>query len=596
MLDAAAYLGVARSVGGRRWVGPSAAVERMGAAIAQRAGVTEIVGRVLAARGVAPEEAGAYLAPSLKALMPDPSTLRDMDAAAERLARAARDGERIAVFGDYDVDGACASAMLARWLRHFGVGATLYIPDRIDEGYGPNDPAMAALGAVHDLVICVDCGSLSHGPVAAARAAGADVLIADHHLCGETLPEALAVVNPNRQDETAGLGPLCAAGVTFLLIVAANRALRRLGVATPDPLPLLDLVALATVADVAPLTGLNRAFVRQGLKVLAARGNAGLRALADVARLSGPPGSFHLGYMLGPRINAGGRVGEAWLGARLLSTEDVREAEAVAARLEALNEERRAIEAEVLAQALAQAEARGADGPLVWAAGPGWHPGVVGIVASRLKERFNRPAVVIGLDAAGDGKGEGKGSGRSTQGVDLGSSIAALAREGLLLKGGGHRMAAGLSVAGDMVEPAMARLAELLARQGAGREGPSDLRLDGAVGPGAATVALAETLEQAGPWGASAPAPRFAAPAVRIASARIVGAGHVALRLSDGAASLDAIAFGALDAPRPGADSLGDFLLGRAGERAHLAGRLMLDDWKGRRRVKLQLDDAAPAF
>ncbi len=584
VLDSTAYLGVAHSLTGRRWIGPPAAVERMGLAIAQRAGLPEVVGRVLAGRGVAQEEAAAYLAPTLRDLMPDPSVLRDMDAAAERIAQAVRARQRIAVFGDYDVDGAASSAMLARWLGGFGLRATVYIPDRIDEGYGPNIPAMQALAAAHDLIVCVDCGSLSFEPVAAARAVGAEVVILDHHQCAETLPEALAVVNPNRQDETAGLGHLCAAGVVFLLIVAANRALRARGVACADPSPLLDMVALATVADVAPLIGLNRAFVRQGLKVLAGRRSVGLRALADVARLSGPPSAFHLGFLLGPRVNAGGRIGQADLGARLLSTDDEAEAGAIAERLDALNTERREIEAGVLAAALAQAEARGVDGPLVWAAGEGWHPGVVGIVASRLKERYNRPAVVIGLDGV-----EGKGSGRSVEGVDLGAAIAALTREGLLLKGGGHRMAAGLTVARDRLDDAMTRLGGLLARQGAGQGGPRDLRLDGALAPGGATVELTEMLEAAGPWGAAAPAPRFALPHVRIAFAKLAGERHVRLTLADGPARLDAIAFGAMDGP------MGAFLLAHVGGMIHAAGRLAVDDWGGRRRVKLQLDDAASA-
>ncbi|MFN3613927.1 MAG: single-stranded-DNA-specific exonuclease RecJ, partial [Rubrimonas sp.] len=518
MLDAAAFLNVVRSATGRRWVGPSPDVERLGEAVAQQADLPPIVARVLAARGVAPEAAADYLAPSLRALMPDPSTLRDMDAAAERLAAAVQRRERVAIFGDYDVDGAASSALLARWLGQAGAEATIYIPDRIDEGYGPNVPAMRELAASHALIVCVDCGSLSHEPVAAARAAGADVVIADHHLCGETLPEAQAVVNPNRQDEAAGLGHLCAAGVVFMLVVAANRLLRARGALAPDPLQWLDMVALATVADVAPLVGLNRAFVRQGLKVLAGRRNPGLRALADAARLSGPPNSFHLGFLLGPRVNAGGRIGAADLGARLLTTDDPAEAEGIAAKLDALNGERRDIEAAVLAAAVEQAEARGADGPLVWAAGEGWHPGVVGIVASRLKERFNRPAVVIGLH-----DGVGKGSGRSVEGVDLGACVARLAREGLLTKGGGHRMAAGLTVDRTALPAAMARLGDLLARQGAGQGGPRDLRLDGLLAAGGATVELAEMLEAAGPWGSQAPAPAFALPAVRLTFVKPAG-------------------------------------------------------------------------
>lgn len=584
MLDQRAFLDVARSVTDRRWVGPTAEAERLGLGIAQAADLPEPLARVLAARGVTAAEAPAYLAPSLRDLLPDPSTLRDMDAAAARLARAVLKRERIALFGDYDVDGAASCALMTRWLRGLGLAATVYVPDRIDEGYGPNVPAMRGLAQAHDLILCLDCGALSFEPIAAARAEGACVLVADHHLCGEALPEATALVNPNRQDDGSGLGHLCAAGVAFLLVVATNRVLRAAGATPPDPLPLLDLVALATVADVAPLVGLNRAFVRQGLKVMAGRGNAGLRALADSARLQGRPGAFHLGYVLGPRVNAGGRIGRSDLGARLLATDDEAEAARIAAELETLNAARRAVEADVLTEAVAQAEARGTDGPLVWAAGDGWHSGVVGIVASRLRERFDRPAVVIGF--LGD---EGKGSGRSVAGVDLGSAIAALTREGLLAKGGGHRMAAGLTVARDALDAAMAALAARLARMGAGTGGPDDLRLDGALACAGATVELCEMLEAAGPWGQAAPAPRFALPRVRVAGARPAGDRHLRLTLTDGTARLEAMAFNALGAP------LGDFLTGRDGACVHVAGRLDVNDWGGRRRAQLTVEDAAPA-
>lgn len=590
-----AYLGVEDSVLGRRWIGPGADVERLGLAIAQNADLPEIVGRVLARSGVDPSEAPAYLNPTLRDLMPNPSTLKGMDAAAGRLSDAVRRSERIAIFGDYDVDGAATAALIHRWLGAMGRGAEIYIPDRIDEGYGPNVPAMQALAKHSDLILCVDCGTLSFEPIAAARAAGADVLVADHHLAGETLPDATALVNPNRQDDDSGQEHLCAAGVAFLLLVAANRTLReggwfqKAGIAQPDLMALLDLAALATIADVAPLIGLNRALVRQGLKVMAERRNPGLRALADVARLQSAPTAFHLGYLLGPRINAGGRIGKADLGARLLTTDDPSEAEALAERLDMLNQERRETESAVLDAAIQQAEARGVDGPLVWAADAGWHPGVVGIVASRLKERYNRPAVVIGLEG-----GEGKGSGRSVAGVDLGSAIAALAREGAILKGGGHKMAAGLTVEAQTLEAAMQRLGALLAKQGAGAGGPRDLKLDAALTPGAANVELCEMLEQAGPFGASAPAPRFAIPDARIAFAKPAGDSHLRLSLAgDGARGasgrLDAIAFRAFEGP------LGDFLSQRAGAPVHIAGRLEIDDWGGRRKAKLRVEDAAPA-
>ncbi|WP_118133048.1 single-stranded-DNA-specific exonuclease RecJ [Oceanicella sp. SM1341] len=585
--EPAPLLGVAASVTGHRWVAPGLERDRQALALLQATGLPDPVCRILAARGVPAPEAEAFLAPSLRELTPDPSALRDMDRAAELLVEAALGRARVAIFGDYDVDGASSSALLFRWLAGFGIAATIYIPDRIDEGYGPNVPAMERLARAHDMVICVDCGTLSHGPVAAARAAGAKVLILDHHLAGETLPEAEAVVNPNRQDEDGSLGHLCAAGVVFLLLVAANRLLRGRGRPGPDLMSLLDIVALATVADVAPLIGFNRALVRQGLKVMAQRRNRGLAALSDVARMASAPTSYHLGFLLGPRINAGGRVGDAALGARLLCTEDAAEASAIAERLEELNRARQEIEAGVLVAATAQAEARGAEGPLVWAAGEGWHPGVVGIVASRLKEAFNRPAIVIGIDRA---LGEGKGSGRSVTGVDLGAAIARLAAEGLLVKGGGHRMAAGLTVDPDGVEPAMERLAALLARQGAGQGGPADLAIDGVLAPSGATVDLLETLERAGPYGASAPAPRFVLPGVRLARVRQAGESHVQITCTDlNGGRLDGIAFRALNGP------LGPFLLDHAGRSVHLAGRLEIDDWNGRRRAKLRVEDAAPA-
>jgi single-stranded-DNA-specific exonuclease len=581
MSEPPAFLNVASSLTGRRWTGPGVEDARRTEALVQ-AGHVPALAAVLARRGVAPEAAAGFLGPTLRDLLPDPMSLRDMGAAADRLIRAVRTRERIAVFADYDVDGGASAALLLGWLRGMGRPATLYVPDRIEEGYGPNVPAIQALGADHDLILCVDCGTLSHEPLAAA---GCDVVVLDHHLAAETLPRAVAVVNPNRQDESGDLGHLCAAGVVFLALVEANRRLRADGVQGPDLMAMLDLVALATVADVAPLIGVNRAFVRQGLAVLARRARPGLVALADVARLDRAPAAYHLGFVLGPRVNAGGRVGAADLGARLLSTDDPREAEALARRLEVLNEERRQIEAAVLEEATAQAEARGPDGPLVWAAGEGWHPGVVGIVAARLKEAFGRPAVVIGLSGA-----EGKGSGRSVEGVDLGHAVQKAAAEGLLLKGGGHRMAAGLTVRRDRLEDAMARLAELLARQGAGAAPPRELRLDGLLMPSACQPDLCEALEAAGPYGAAAPAPRFALAGALIHSARRVGDSHLKLTLSDGACPpVEAIAFRAYEGP------LGAVLEARPGSRLHLAGRPELNHWQGRARVQLRLDDAAEA-
>lgn len=549
----------------------------------QATGFPSALCRTLARRGVSPEEAEGFLAPTLRDLLPDPLKLKDMRIAAERFLRAIKSREKIAIFADYDVDGGSSAALLLTWLRQMGREATLYIPDRIDEGYGPNEPAMETLARDHSLIICVDCGTLSHGPIAAAT--GADVVILDHHLGGETLPPALAVVNPNRQDETGELGHLCAAGVAFLMLVEANRQLRGENVSGPNLMSLLDLVALATVADVAPLIGVNRAFVRQGLTVMGQRQRPGLVALADVAGMDSAPSTYHLGFLLGPRVNAGGRIGKADLGARLLSTDNILEAQTLAAKLDELNRERRDIEASVRELALEQATVRGLDGPLVWAAGEGWHPGVVGIVAARIKEATNRPTVVIGFD--GD---EGKGSGRSVSGIDLGAAIHRVSNEGLLVKGGGHKMAAGLSVMRDQLEPAMERLGDLLAKQGAADLGPQDLTLDGILMPGAATVELIQQIEKAGPFGASASAPRFAFPDIQIHFAKRVGANHLKIGFGDGlGARIDAIAFGAFDGP------LGGMLENHNGARFHLAGRLEINVWQGRQSVQLRLEDAAKA-
>ena len=577
------FLGVDASLTGRRWVGPGVEVERATEVLVQQTSLPLALCQVLARRGVAAEEAEAFLAPSLRDLLPDPRSLRDMEKAATRFLAAVKARQRIAVFADYDVDGGSSAALLLVWLREMGCAATLYVPDRIDEGYGPNDAAMAELAAAHDLIVCVDCGTLSHGPVAAA--VGADVVILDHHLGGETLPDALAVVNPNRQDEDGALAHLCAAAVVFLMLVEAGRQLREAGTRGPDLMALLDLVGLATVADVAPLIGVNRAFVRQGLRVMARRDRLGLAALADVARMDTAPAAYHLGFLLGPRINAGGRIGQADLGARLLACDDPHEAQALAEKLDLLNTERRDVETAVRAAALDQAEARGFDAPLVWASGAGWHPGVVGIVASRLKEASNRPSIVIGFE-----DGIGKGSGRSVSGIDLGAPIQRLAAEGLLIKGGGHKMAAGLTVAEDKLDAAMARLSELLAKQGAHLAGAADLKLDGMLMPAAATVELAQQVEQAGPFGAGAPAPRYAFADMQIRFAKRVGESHLKISFGDGNnTKMDAIAFGAFDGP------LGPALENHGGARFHLAGRLDINTWRGRQSVQLRLEDAAPA-
>ena len=582
-----AFLGVEHSLTGRHWVGPSPEIQRSRDWLAQQTDLPEALCSVIARFGTTPEEVQGYLAPKLRDLLPDPRSLIDMEAAATRLLAAISKRQRIAVFADYDVDGASSAALLWIWLRDMDPTlerrATIYIPDRIEEGYGPNAAAMRKLARDHDLIICVDCGMHAHGAIEAAD--GTEVIIVDHHLGGETLPPALAVVNPNRQDETGEQAHLCAAGVVFLLLVEMRRQLRILGETGPDPLALLDLVALATVADVVPLTGVNRALVRQGLTVMSWRRHAGLVALADVSRLNRAPDVHALGFLLGPRINAGGRIGQADLGARLLVETDQEKAQSLARELDRLNTERREIERNVRAAAFAQAEARGLDGPLVWAAGDHWHPGVVGIVAARLREATNRPAVVIGF--TGD---TGKGSGRSIPGINLGMPVHQLVREGLLLKGGGHSVAAGLTVARSELEPAMTRLGTLLDRQGAGTGGPHSLRIDGLLDPGGVTRALVERLDEAGPYGQGNPAPRFAMPSLAVKYARRAGELHLSLVLENNDGKrLKAIAFGAFET------ELGNALLRHTGTRFHVAGQLEINHFKGRATVTLRLADAARA-
>lgn len=591
-------LGVTRSVSGRAWIS-RLADDRLALALAQREGLPEIVARVLAGRGVTPEEADAYLNPSLKSLMPDPSTLAGMDEAAGRIARAIMDDEAVAVFGDYDVDGATSSALLVRFFRALGKELRVYIPDRILEGYGPNDHAFGVLAEEGiKLVITVDCGTLAFTALETAATLGLEVVVADHHIAEPRLPRACAVVNPNRLDDESGLGQLAAVGVTYLLIVAINRALRQAGFyadgrAAPDLLALLDLVALGTVCDVVPLIGLNRAFVLQGLKIMARRENIGLAALGDVSRLDGRPGTYHLGFLLGPRVNAGGRVGKSDLGVRLLTTDDAAEAEELSAVLDMLNKERQAIEAQVLQEAIGAVEAgmmhgaRNKPSPVIVARGEGWHPGVIGIVASRLKDLYEKPTLVIAIDE----NGMGKGSGRSIPGVDLGRAVTRALEAGLLVNGGGHVMAAGLTVAADRLEELEAFLAiELEASVAAAGESRT-LRLDGAIAASGATRSLHDLLMQAGPYGAGNSEPRFAVPSARIVRADVVGQNHVRCIVTDGTgARLKAIAFRALGNP------LGDLLMDRNAGPLHLVGRLKADDWQGRNDVQFQIEDAAVAM
>ena len=577
------FLGVEQSLTGRRWIGPSLATERDALNLNQHTDLPLTMCNVLARLNVAVEDVDNFLNPTLRATISDPKSLKDCSIAAEIILKAAEESRPIAIFADYDVDGGASAALLCDFLRHFSIKPTIYIPDRIEEGYGPNAEAMSALAAEHDLIICVDCGILSFDALAMATAA--DVIVLDHHLGGETLPLAKAIVNPNRQDEMGDLSHLCAAAVVFFVLIEASRQMRENNKTPPDLLKSLDLVALATVADVAPLIGVNRAFVRQGLKVMGYRNRVGLNALSDISGLNAAPNTYHLGYVLGPRINAGGRIGQADLGARLLCCVDPHEAIAIAEKLHELNAERRALEASVSLSAFEQAKTRGFNKALVWAADNGWHPGVVGIVASRLKERTNRPTVVIGFE--GD---VGKGSGRSVSGVDLGVCIQKLAHDGDIEKGGGHKMAAGLSLNRSQLEPAMEKLESLLEAQGASSFGTADLHIDGTLMLGGASLDLIEYLDQAGPYGASAPAPRFAFPDCSISYTKVVGEAHLKVSLSDGfGTKLDAICFGAFDSP------LGDALKKAQGRKMHIVGRLETNTWGGRTRPQLRIEDANPA-
>jgi len=592
------FLDVRQSATGRAWrdrLSPELA--RLGAAIARHNELPELLGRILAGREVTPETCAAFLDPTLRELMPDPARLTDMEAAAGRIAGAVRNGERIAIFGDYDVDGAASAALLARFLRAVDSDADIYVPDRIFEGYGPNVEALQLLkdrGA--ELLVCVDCGSTSHQALGWAADNRLDVVVLDHHQVAGALPPAAALVNPNRQDDLSGCGGLAAVGVTFLAVVAVNRVLRAAGWygearAEPELLGWLDLVALGTVCDMVPLTGLNRAFVVKGLIVLRRGANPGLAALAEVARGGAAPDAQQLGFILGPRINAGGRIGRADLGAQLLASEDIEEARNIAVTLDRLNSERQEIERRIVEEAMAEAEAslgsRARD-PLVLVAGEGWHPGVVGLVATRLKDRFRRPALAIAFDERGPGTGIGTGSARSIPGVDLGGVVREALDAGLIVKGGGHAMAAGLTLHRNRLLELRAFLHDRLSAPVLGAHEIDWLRIDGAMTAAGAALGFVETLARAGPFGCANPEPCFAFPGHRITYAKIVGRGHVRCTLSAADGSrIDAIAFRAAGHP------LGEFLLAERRALAHVAGHLRVSHWGGRTRVELHIADAA---
>ncbi|MGN7291346.1 single-stranded-DNA-specific exonuclease RecJ [Rhizobium sp. SAFR-030] len=590
-----AFLGVENSTSGQRWVSRlDQAAQNRALAMTQVHGLPELISRVLAGRGVAVDDAPAFLDPTIRSLMPDPHTLIDCDKAAARLAEAVGKRQRVAIFGDYDVDGAASSALMSRFLTHFEVQSEIYIPDRIFEGYGPNPNAIRQLiagGA--QLIVTVDCGSTSHEALQAAAVENCDVVVIDHHQMGHELPPSVALVNPNRQDDLSGQGHLCAAGVVFMVLVATARLLREQGDArarTLDLLGWLDLVALATVCDVVPLKGLNRAYVVKGLMTARHMGNAGLAALFRKAGLGGPVTPYHLGFLVGPRINAGGRIGDAALGSRLLTLDDPTEADVIAERLDELNRERQAMEAAMLAEAEAEVIAEYGDGEnasVIVTARDNWHPGIVGLLAARLKEKFKRPAFAIAFDASG----RGTGSGRSIPGFDLGRMVRAGVEEGLLVKGGGHAMAAGLTVERANLGRLRASFEALAETVVPGLVGNHVLKIDGALSASGATIALIDLLEQAGPYGSGHSQPIFAVPSHRIVDSRLIGTAHVkaTLQSMDGT-RLDAIAFRAADTP------LGQMLLSSRGSQVHVAGCLSADHWQGSRRVQLRILDAARAL
>ena len=588
------FLGVERSVGGRAWRDRlDARGQARALAIAQRHGLPELLARVLAGRGIEVDAVEAFLDPTIKRLMPDPHTLTGMEAAANRIADAVTREEKVAIFGDYDVDGATAAALLCRYLRHCGLDPIVHIPDRIFEGYGPNVDAIRSFAQQGvTLLITVDCGTTSLAPLAEAAKLGVNTVVIDHHQADEELPVAAAIVNPNRADDLSGLGHLAAVGLVFLTLVALSRDLRRRNFwsgtrAEPDLLSLLHLVALGTVADVVPLTGLNRAFVSKGLIALRRREHVGTTALMDVSRLSGPPEAWHLGFLLGPRINAGGRIGRADLGVRLLLEEDATEAARIAAELDRLNHERRAIEAATLEQAEGEAmAAMGIEekGAVVVTAQQGWHAGVVGLVAARLKERYGRPAFAIAIEPGGTGTG----SGRSIAGVDLGRAVRQAVREGLLLKGGGHAMAAGVTLRKDALAPFRAYLEDTLGASVEAARRESALKIDGAVSAGGFNLQLADMLSRAGPYGAGNPEPMLALPAHTIAYADPVGENHIRVRFKSGEGKfVNAIAFRAAGTP------LGRALIDNRGRSVHAAGNIAIDRWQGEERVQLRLADIA---
>ncbi len=590
----AAFLGIDNSVRGLKWVerlSPTRAY--LGAAIAQRHALPEIIGRLLAARDVEVDEVPVLLNPTLRALCPDPASFAGMAEAADRIAHAILNREIIAIFGDYDVDGACAAALLHRFLAHHDINARIYIPDRMTEGYGPNVGAVEALAqAGVTLIVTVDCGSTGFEPLDRAASLGVDVVVADHHGVGDELPRCAALVNPNRRDCLSGQGHLCAAGVVFMLCIALKSNLAQRGAykerAAPDLLDWLDLVALATICDVVLLIGVNRAFVVQGLRVLSNRSNPGLKALCDVAAVNKAPTAYTLGFILGPRINAGGRIGDSGLGARLLAGNDDAEAARIAQTLDRLNRERREIERLTVEEASGWADKAlldDPDCPIIIAGSTGWHKGLVGLVASRLTERCQRPALIFSQD---DMAGDATGSARSIAGVDIGAAVRGAVAAGIAIKGGGHAMAAGITITGDRLGELSAYLRSAVAQAYRTASSAPILAVDGAIYPRQVTAEFAALLDRVGPYGQGNPAPRFCIPAARLTSYKEITGGHLRGRLTgqDGS-SLDAVAF------RAATTAVGVFLRENRDAAFHVAGRIQNDEWGGRTRIEFHIEDVA---
>ena len=577
-----AFLDITKSLSNRKWLGPSDEQERRASALIQSFGISHLTGLLLSKRNIHDDEVKSFLNPKLRNLMPDPHTLKDVQKAVDRMLEAINSREKICIYADYDVDGTVSASMLYLWFKNFQITPEIYIPDRIKEGYGPNVPAMKAVSDRNTLIICVDCGTVSHDAISAAVTNGADVIVVDHHLSDDTLPPAFAIINPNRKDEDGELNYLCAAGVVFFLLVAANRSLRNNKIEPPDIVNLLDLVALATVADVVPLIKLNRAFVTQGLKLLALRNRPGLVAIGDAAGINTKPTSFHLGYLIAPRINAAGRLDDAKFAVKLLTGEENSESNSIANELNQLNDRRKLLESTALNEAVAQIENKPKNDVLIWVASKNWHPGVIGIVAARLKDQFRLPAIVFSINK----DGIAVGSARSISGTDIGENIKKLLKKGYLIAGGGHKMAAGLKLNDTLLPVAMALLETELSKTSEHISEIGNLEIDSLISTKGATLELVEEISTVGPFGAGNPSPRVAIANCKIKYIKVLTEKHIKFTCSDSTGQkLEAIFFNGVQTPA------GQRLMSKLGETFHICGKLEINDWGGYRRVVLQVDD-----